>query len=148
MLRPSIYRNNNLGFIDNMFDDLFEDPFFSRSNQFMTSMNTDIQEGEQEYTIETELPGFQKEDVQATLNNGYLTISADHEENSDKKDKKNKYIRKERYSGHFQRSFYVGDNMTEEDIKAKYKDGILTVTIPKKEEQPKVEEKKTIAIEG
>ena len=111
-------------------------------------MNTDIQEGEQEYTIETELPGFQKEDVQATLNNGYLTINTDHEENSDKKDKKNKYIRKERYSGHFQRSFYVGDNMTEEDIKAKYKDGILTVTIPKKEEQPKVEEKKTIAIEG
>ena len=146
MLRPSIFSNN---FVDNMFDNFFDDSFMP--NQFLRTtgaMSTDVRETEDSYQIDMELPGFAKEDVKAELKDGYLTISAAHDENKDEKDHDGKYIRRERYSGSYQRSFYVGDAVTETDIKAKYKDGVLTLMIPKKEKTPEVDHKKFIAIEG
>ena len=112
------------------------------------SMNTDIKETENNYQIEMELPGFTKEDVKADLKDGYLTIQASHDESKDSKDENGKYLRKERYSGSCSRSFYVGEAVTQEDIKAKFTDGILTVLVPKMEKKPEVEEKRYISIEG
>ena len=110
-------------------------------------MKTDIQEKDDEYLLEMDLPGFKKDEIQMSLDNGYLTISAAKGLNQDTEEKKTgKYIRKERYAGACQRSFYVGDGVTESDIKAMFKHGILTVYIPKKES--KVPEKNYIPIEG
>ena len=109
-------------------------------------MATDIREVENGYELDMELPGYKKEDVNVDLENGYLTVSASHEENNDEKDNKGNYIRRERRSGSCKRTFYVGDKVSEEDIHAKFEDGVLKLTVPKK--QPKVEEKKRIAIEG
>ena len=146
MLRPSIFRRND---VDNVFDDFFDDSFWGNTGmRAVTAMNTDIKENDKAYEIEMELPGFDKGDINAELKEGYLTIRATHSENKDEKDEKQRYIRKERYSGHYERSFYVGDAITEDDIKAKFKDGVLTMEVPKKEAQPKVEETKRIAIEG
>ena len=97
--------------------------------------------------MDIELPGYKKEDVRAELNNGYLTISASKNENRDEKDEKGNYIRRERYSGSCSRSFYVGENVKQEDIHAKFEDGVLKLVVPK-EDKKKVEEKKYIAIEG
>ncbi len=148
MFVPSIFRDD---FSDSLFDEFFGDSFFApaRTARGTTrSMSTDIKETEDAYHIEMELPGFTKEDVKADLKNGYLTIAANHAENNDKKDDNGKYLRKERYSGSMSRSFYVGEDVTQEDIKAKFADGILTVVVPKMEKKPEVEEKKYIAIEG
>lgn len=146
MLRPSILTNN---FMDNVFDDFFNDSYVpSDRMRSVSTMNTDIKESDEGYQIDMELPGFKKEDIKADLSDGYLTISASHTENKEDKDKKTKYIRRERFSGCYERSFYVGDALTQDDIKAKFSDGVLTVTVPKKEEKPAVEEKKHIAIEG
>ena len=93
------------------------------------------------------LPGFKKDEITIDLDNGYLTISAAKGLDKDEQDKKGKYIRRERYAGAVQRSFYVGDAVTEEDVKAKFEDGILRLSIPKKGAKA-VETKKTIAIEG
>ncbi len=111
-------------------------------------MSTDVKENENGYEVEMELPGFAREDIQADLKEGYLTIHASRNTADEQKDEKGKYLRKERYSGSCSRSFYVGEAVTQEDIKAKFADGILTVFIPKKETQPQVETKKYIAIEG
>ena len=148
MLRPSIFNDN---FTDSLFDAFFHDSFwparhFGRTQ--VTQMNTDIKETEDNYQIEMELPGFTKEDVKADLKDGTLTIEASHSENKDEKDQEGKYLRKERYSGSMSRSFYVGEQITQEDIKAKFADGILTILVPKKEKQQEVEQKKYIAIEG
>ena len=94
------------------------------------------------------LPGVKKEDVKAELKDGYLTISASSNTSKDEKDDNGRYIRRERYSGSCSRSFYVGDQVTESEIKAKFENGTLTMLIPKKEEKPAVEDKKYIAIEG
>ena len=94
------------------------------------------------------MPGVKKEDVKAELKDGYLTIQASTSRNNDEKNKEGKYIRKERYSGTFSRSFYVGDDVKQEDIKAKFEDGTLKLLVPKKEEKPEAEEKKYITIEG
>lgn len=149
MLRPSIFSNN---FVDNMFDDFFDDSFMqSMPSQYVRTagaMNTDVRETEGAYYIDMELPGFAKEDVQAELKDGYLTISAAHNEKKEEKNKEGKFIRRERYTGSYQRSFYVGEQMTQEDIKAKFNNGILTVEVPKKEAKPEVEQKKYITIEG
>lgn len=148
LFTPSIFRNT---FADNVFDDFFNDQFWTpASGTPYNTMNTDIKETDGGYQIEMELPGFAKEDVSAQLKDGYLTVTATHSENKDEKDDKNeKYIRRERYSGHYQRSFYVGDEITDTDIKASFKDGILTVAIPKKEpKKPEVEDAKFISIEG
>ena len=112
-------------------------------------MKTDIRETDTEYELTIDLPGFKKEEVHASLENGYLTISAAKGLDEEEKEKKTgRYIRKERYAGACQRSFYVGDEITEEDINGEFKHGILRLTIPKKEAKPAVEEKKYIAIEG
>ncbi|SHK92987.1 Hsp20/alpha crystallin family protein [Hespellia stercorisuis] len=122
---------------------------FGLANSSITGgMSTDVQEFDDKYQLDLELPGFKKEDIQAELKDGYLTINAKHEENKDEKDEKGKFIRRERYSGQCQRSFYVGDAITQEDIKANFENGVLKVEVPKKEAKPRVEEKKLIAIEG
>ncbi len=148
MFRPSIFNDN---FTDSLFDEFFNDSFWPTNRMARPasrSMNTDIKETENNYQIEMELPGFTKEDVKADLKDGYLTIQASHDESKDSKDENGKYLRKERYSGSCSRSFYVGEAVTQEDIKAKFTDGILTVLVPKMEKKPEVEEKRYISIEG
>ena len=141
MLIPSIFG-------ENLLDDFFDFPFRRYSTSTTSLMNTDIKDTDQGYEITMNLPGVKKEDVKAELKNGYLTISATSGSSKDEKDDQGKYIRRERYSGSCSRSFYVGDQLTEEDIKAKFENGTLTMTIPKKEEKPAVENKKYISIEG
>ncbi len=143
-------------FNDNVFDDFFDFPFYDDKaekklygHHAANLMKTDIQEHDDGYTLEMDLPGFKKEEIQIELNNGYMTISAAKGLDEDEKDKKSgKYIRRERYTGSCQRSFYVGEDVTEEDIKAEFKHGILKLFIPKKEAKPAVEQKKYVSIEG
>ena len=136
--------NRNYG----LFDELFKDPFFSTTfNRSDTSlMKTDIQESGDKYLLDIELPGFHKEDIHAELKDGYLTISAEHNSSHDEKDEKGNYVRRERYVGSCQRRFYVGKNVTQEDIRASFENGVLKMIIPKKE-APAVEEKKYIPIQ-
>ena len=108
---------------------------------------TDVRETDGSYELDIDLPGFKKDEIKAQLKDGYLTISAAKGVNNDQKDKDGNYIRRERYSGSMSRSFYVGENVTQEDVHAKYEDGILKLTVPKKD-QKKVEEASHIAIEG
>ena len=110
-------------------------------------MKTDVHEHDEGYEVDIDLPGFKKDEISLDLENGYLSVSAAKGIEKDDKDKKGRLIRQERYSGAMQRSFFVGDAITEEDIKAKFEDGVLKLSIPKKE-APKIPEKKTIAIEG
>lgn len=110
-------------------------------------MKTDVHEHDTGYEIDIDLPGFKKDEIQLSLENGYLIVDAAKGLDKDEKDKKGKLIRQERYAGSMQRNFYVGEEVTEEDIKAKYEDGVLKLSVPKKE-TPKVPEKKTILIEG
>ena len=149
MLAPSIFE-------ERLFDDLFNFPDFRDLNHMERKlygrhadrlMKTDVKEEDNQYEVCVDLPGFAKEDINLELNDGYLTISASKNMNNDKNDKKGRLIRQERYSGSMQRSFYVGDQITEEDVKAAFHHGVLTLTIPKKE-QEKLPEKKTILIEG
>ena len=130
---------------DDMLDDMFTSPFFTNRSDMV--MKTDITEKDGYYTLDMELPGCKKEDIHLELKDGYLTIQVSSNRNNDEKDSDGRYIRRERYSGSCSRSFYVGDEVTQEDIKAKYEDGILKLSIPKKDAKA-VETKKTIAIEG
>ena len=141
MLMPSLFG-------ENLLDDFFDMPMRSYRTQRENLMTTDIKEKDGNYEISMNLPGFKKEDIHAELKDGYLTISASTQRNNDEKDENGKYIRRERFSGNCSRSFYVGDQITEEDIKAKFENGTLTMIVPKKEAQPQVENKKYIAIEG
>lgn len=149
MLVPSIFENN---FVDDMFDNMFDIPFgFSKTGTkaAVSSMNTDVQEFDDRYQLDLELPGYQKEEIQAELKDGYLTINAEHSETKEDKDQEDgKYIRKERFYGKCKRSFYVGDQITQEDIKAKFENGVLQVVIPKIEAKEEIPERKYIAIEG
>ena len=148
MLMPSIFG-------ESLFDDWFDD--FDRQMQHMDrrlygrnanrEMKTDVREKEDGYEIDMDLPGFKKDQVELTLENGYLTVTANKGFDKDEKDDKGRMIRQERYAGSMQRSFYVGDNMTEEDVKARFEDGVLHLNLPKKDAR-KVPEKKTICIEG
>ncbi len=108
-------------------------------------MRTDVKEDKEGYEVHIDLPGFKKEDVQITLKDGYMTVAASR---VNEVEEGKKYLRRERYVGNVSRSFYVGEILTEEDIKAKFENGVLKITLPKKEEVPKVEEPKHIAIEG
>ena len=142
MLMPSIFG-------ENLLDDFFDFPFDMNMTSAGTDlMRTDVKETDGGYEVTMNLPGVKKEDVKAELKDGYLTISASSNNSHDEKDENGKYIRRERYSGSCSRSFYVGDQVTESDIKAKFENGALTMMIPKKEEKPAVEDKKYIAIEG
>ena len=141
-------------FGESLFDDWFDD--FARpvknvarySVPTAAVMRTDVKENEAGYELDIDLPGYRKEDVQAQLKDGYLTITASTKTNDDQKDDSGKYIRRERYYGTCSRSFYVGDDIEQEDIKAKFEDGILKVAVPKKHAKPKVEENKFITTEG
>ena len=147
MLMPSIFG-------ESLFDEFFDD--FARpvksvarvSAPATAVMRTDIKESENGYELDIDLPGYKKEDVQAQLKDGYLTITATTAKNTDQKDENGKYIRRERYSGTCSRRFYVGDDIRQEDIRAKFEDGILKIGVPKKIEQPEIEENKFITIEG
>lgn len=149
MLRPSIFN-------DNLFDDFFEFPFFDDraerklyGHHASNLMKTDIKEHKDGYELEIDLPGFHKDEIQAELKDGYLTISAAKQLNQDEKEKETgKYIRRERYSGSCQRSFYVGEDITQEDIKAEFKHGILRLFVPKKEKDPEIEQRSFVSIEG
>ena len=146
-------------FGENLFDDFMNDfafPDFTDNANIEKAlygkhaknlMKTDVKDTENGYEVDIDLPGFKKDEISIELENGYLTVSAAKGLDKDEEDKKGKYIRKERYAGAMQRSFYVGENLTQEDIKAKYENGILRLSVPKKEAKP-VETKKTIAIEG
>ena len=146
MLAPSIFGMNDL-FDD--FGDVFEfSPAFRKQVAATRNISSDIKELADGYQIEMELPGFAKEEVKAQLKDGYLTITAEHsaenkEANNEEGQKKEavKYIRRERYYGKCQRSFFVGKNVTEEDINAKFENGILTMYVPKEVKKPQVEEK-------
>ena len=134
-------------FGEDLFDDWMMDfPFRGRSSAGL--MKTDVRETDGGYELDMDMPGVEKEDVKAELKNGYLTISASSHRNNDEKDSDGRYIRRERYSGSCSRSFYVGEDVKQEEIKAKFENGILKVTIPKKEEKPAVEENRYISIEG
>ena len=139
MLMPSIFG-------ENLFDDFMDFPFGGK--KINTMMKTDIRDTDSSYELDIDMPGFKKEDIKAQLKDGYLTISASTSSNNDEQDKEGRYIRRERYAGSCSRSFYVGEGVKEEDIKAKFENGILKLSIPKVENKPQVEEKKYIAIEG
>jgi len=145
---PSIF-NENL--FDSFMDDDFGKNFFGRRLQDIAKhdalMKTDIRETDKGYELAVDLPGYKKEEVSAKLENGYLTLSATKGAETEDKDKEGRFIRRERYSGTCVRSFYVGEHITQEDIKAKFENGVLNVSIPKKD-QKKIEENKYIAIEG
>ena len=144
-------------FGEDLFDDFFNDPFGmmnvseGRSPLYgkhaKNLMKTDIREKEDGYELAVDLPGFKKDEISIDLSNGYLTIQAAKGLDKDEEDKKGKYIRKERYAGALSRTFYLGEEIREEEIKAKFENGILSVSIPKEEEK-KVEGPKHISIEG
>ena len=152
MLMPSIFGND-------MFGDFFTDPWFDDKefkdmqkklygHRAKNVMSTDVKEVENGYELEMDLPGFKKDEIKASVENGYLTISAARGLDEDEKDKKSgKYIRRERYAGACERSVYVGEGISQDDIKASFQHGILKLFIPKEPEKS-VEEKKYVAIEG
>lgn len=142
MLMPSIFSRDFM-------DDLFDMPqrTYAKSYSANVLMKTDIKESEEGFTVEMDLPGFCREDISAELKDGYLTVTATAkkaEENTS--DKKEKYVQKERFHATCNRSFYVGDNMKQEDIKAKFENGVLTLQVPKKEEISEEQTKKFITI--
>ena len=148
MLLPSIFG-------ENLFDDWMDFPEIRGFGDIDRKlygkhashvMKTDVKEHDNGYEVVIDLPGFKKEELQITLENGYLSVNASKGLDKDEKDKKGKVIRQERYAGSMQRSFYVGEAITQEDIKAKYEDGVLKLEIQKKEVK-KLPEKKMITIE-
>lgn len=140
MLLPRIFN-------DDFFDDFFETPRVSGNFLRVNNMRSDIKELDDDYQIEMQLPGYDKDEVEVEIKDGYLTVSANHEENKEDKDKEGKYLRKECYRGSCERSFYVGDDLKGEDVKAAFKNGMLVLTIPKRKELPKEEVKQLVHIE-
>ena len=137
--------------MDDFFDD-FDKSFFRTARPAVRTertnlMRTDIRESETGYELDIELPGYKKEDLELELNGGYLNITAAKNTANEEKNEEGRVIRRERYTGSMKRSFYVGEELTEEDIKARFEDGILKLSIPKKQPEEKIPEKKTIAIE-
>ena len=143
-------------FGENLFDDWFGFPTFPEFRDIdrklygrhaAREMKTDVHEHDDHYELHMDLPGFKKDELRLELENGYLTVSAAKGHDEEKKDKQGKVVRQERYAGSLQRSFYVGESLTEQDIGARYENGVLSLTIPKRD-QPKLPEHKTIMIEG
>ena len=140
MLMPSIFG-------ENFMDDFFGVPERTYTQSAQNAlMKTDVVENKDGFDVSIDLPGFKKEDVKGEVKDGYLIITASTKQKKEGKNKDGKYIRKERYSGTCQRSFYVGEDITQEDIKAKFEDGVLKLEIPKKEAKPEVKEAKYISI--
>ena len=145
---PSIFR-------DNLFDDMFDFDFDKEFNRMMrplygkhaqNMMKTDVRETDNSYELDIDLPGFKKDEIKVELDNGYLSISAAKGLDKDEEKKDGKYIRRERYAGSMNRTFYVGSQLTQQDIQAKFEDGILKISVPKKDVQ-QIEQNKYIAIE-
>lgn len=144
-------------FAENLFDEFFDD--FPMPREFRNidrrlygknaarEMKTDVHEHEDHYEVDIDLPGFKKDEITLSLENGYLTVNAAKGLDKDQTDKKGKVIRQERYAGALQRSFYVGDALTETDITARFENGVLSLNVPKQEAR-KLPEKKVIMIEG
>ncbi len=158
MMTPSIFGEN---LFDDFFDDLFEFPAWDdRAMQkaqkklygrhAANMMKTDVQEHEDHYEVDIDLPGFKKDELSVELKDGYLEINAAKGLDKDETEQKTgKFVRRERYAGSMSRSFYVGEDVKQEDIHAKYESGVLKLSIPKMDQKkPQVEEKKYIAIEG
>lgn len=143
MLMPSILR-------ENLLDDFFEYPLHGRRYGYSVNelMRTDVKDVGSGYELIMNLPGVKKEDVKAELKDGYLTINATSNSENNETDGNGKYVRRERYMGSCSRSFYVGEELSQEDIKARFEDGTLKLTIPKNEKASVVENKNYIAIEG
>ena len=147
MLMPSIFG-------ENLFDDFLDGFRYPARPQRPAGkpdpglMKTDIKESDAGFDLAVELPGYKKEDMKLELKDGYLTISAETSRKEEEKDEKGNFIRRERFMGRSSRSFFVGEDITHDDIKAKYEDGILNIFIPKKEQKPAIEEPKYITIEG
>ena len=152
MLMPSIFG-------ENLFDDFFTPFYYDDKDEKKAEkklyghraqnlLRTDIKETKEGYELVVDVPGFKKDEVKVALKDGYLTVSAAKGLDEEEDDKKTgRYIRRERYAGACQRSYYVGEDITEEDIKASFEHGILTLFVPKKEAKPAVEEKKYISIQ-
>ncbi len=156
MMVPSIFGEN---LFDDFFDDFFDWPAYDKQmkdaqkklygRRADNMMKTDVRDHDDHYEIDVDLPGFKKEELSLELTDGYLTIKAAKGLDKDDKEKKTgKYIRRERYMGSMTRSFYVGDTITQEEIKAEYKNGVLKLTVPKPDPNKKVEKANYIAIEG
>ena len=146
MLMPSVYGRD-------FFDDLMDGFGFPDVNKKLygrhakNMMKTDIRETDEGYEVIMDLPGFKKDEIEVQLENGYLTVSAAKGLDKDEADKKGKYICRERYAGEMSRSFYVGEDILDTDIHARFENGILKLDVPKKEAKA-VESKKHVAIEG
>lgn len=134
-------RKNNF----DLWEDIFKDPFFNYDDNKI--MKTDIKEHKDSYSIIVDLPGYEKDNIKIDINDGYLTINAIESSNEEEKEK-GKFVRKERYYGECKRSFYVGEEIEAEDVKASFKNGTLKLVVPKKEPRKEIENKKYIQIEG
>ena len=150
MLMPSIFGENL--FDDDWMNFPFNDEFWGKKNPLygkhaQNMMKTDIRETDGSYELDVDLPGFKKDEIKVQLKDGYLTLSAAKGLDKDEQDKKGNYIRRERYAGACERSFYVGEEVTQEDIKGEYKHGILKLFVPKKEAKPVSNDPKYITIE-
>ena len=145
MLMPGIFG-------EDLFDDWMRLPVERETRNYTNRtadlMKTDIKDKDGNYELSIDLPGFNKEDMKIQLKEGYLTIQAARTDNRDEKDENGKYVRRERYTGRCSRSFFVGKTIQQEDVHAKYENGVLKVTFPKEETKKEVEEKKCISIEG
>lgn len=126
-----------------LFDDMFGDSFFNEGESKL--MKTDIKEKKDKYIIDIDLPGYEKEGIKLDIQDGYLTIHASVNK-EEKDEEKGKFVRKERYVGECSRSFYVGKEVTEEDIKAKFKNGTLSIEVPRKEEKKELPNKNTFLL--
>lgn len=158
MMTPSIFGENLFDdFFNGFFDfPVYDDKAMQRAQRKLygshgaNMMKTDVQEHDNHYEVDIDLPGFKKEELALELKDGYLVVSAAKGLEKSEEDKKTgKFVRRERYAGSMSRSFYIGEEVKQEEIHAKYESGVLKLLIPKKEEKkPEVEEKKYIAIEG
>ena len=128
-----------------LFDEMFSDPFFMNNGESKL-MKTDIKEKKDKYILSIDLPGYDKDCIKIDIDNGYLTVHVKTNHHEEEKEE-GKYVRKERYMGECSRSFYVGDDVKEDDIKASFKNGTLHIEIPKHEENKQVKEKKYIPID-
>ena len=149
MMMPSIFGEN---LFDDWMDFPFDDDFFRRTPSYnkkssTSVMRTDIRDTDDSYELDVDLPGYKKDEINVQLKEGYLTISASKNTENDEKDKKGNYIRRERYNGTMSRIFYVGNAIHQDDIRAKYADGILKISVPKKTKK-EVEQANYISIEG
>ncbi len=143
MLMPSIFRND---VFDEFFDSFYSPSVRRNPERRYRAMKTDVKELDDRYELAMDLPGYDKDDMKISLKDGYMTVEASHSDSKEEKSEDGRYIRRERYTGAVQRTFYVGDKTTTEDIKAKFENGILFIDVPK--DAACGAEEKYITIEG